>query len=176
MVQTSVGSGIWPKFHHFSGYWNIYVLVKNCCHLKLGRVQNEIKFAQFVCNFGRFKHKFFGLFKFKTKITIVFGYFSHFQNQTENEIVNPNYHLIFGPVSLCRLWDCPHKLLRKCDAPNGFDLGAICGMDGASVCHDPSSYLSWDGMHLSEAANERVANGWLNGPYCHPPILKWSSS
>lgn len=58
------------------------------------------------------------------------------------------------------------------DAPNGFDLGAICGMDGASVCHDPSSYLSWDGMHLSEAANERVANGWLNGPYCHPPILK----
>ncbi|PNT76527.1 hypothetical protein BRADI_1g49190v3 [Brachypodium distachyon] len=78
------------------------------------------------------------------------------------------YHIVQEP----RKFDCPHKLLRKCDAPNGFDLGAICGMDGASVCHDPSSYLSWDGMHLSEAANERVANGWLNGPYCHPPILK----
>lgn len=60
----------------------------------------------------------------------------------------------------------------KADSPSGFDLDAMCGMDGSSVCHDPWSYLSWDGMHLSDAANKRVANGWLNGPYCHPPILK----
>lgn len=60
----------------------------------------------------------------------------------------------------------------KAGAPYRFDLLAMCGMDGASACRDPSSHLIWDGMHLSDAANRRVADGWLKGPYCHPPILQ----
>ena len=60
----------------------------------------------------------------------------------------------------------------KAGAPHGFDLNTMCGTNGSSVCPDPGSHLSWDGMHLSDAANERVADGWLRGPYCHPPILQ----
>jgi phospholipase/lecithinase/hemolysin len=52
-----------------------------------------------------------------------------------------------------------------------FNLTAICGMPGASVCSDPSAYVSWDGVHLTEAANHFIADGWLRGPYAHPPIL-----
>uniref|UniRef100_A0A8I7BIA9 Uncharacterized protein n=1 Tax=Hordeum vulgare subsp. vulgare TaxID=112509 RepID=A0A8I7BIA9_HORVV len=57
----------------------------------------------------------------------------------------------------------------KAGAPQRF---TICGMDGSSVCHDPGSHLLWDGMYLSDTANRRIAEGWLSGPYCHPPILQ----
>lgn len=54
-----------------------------------------------------------------------------------------------------------------------FNLKKKCGEEGASVCSNPSSYVSWDGIHMTEAAYRYVANGWLNGPYAEPPILKW---
>lgn len=44
-------------------------------------------------------------------------------------------------------------------------------MSGASACGNPSSSLSWDGIHLTEAAYKKIADGWVNGPYCHPAIL-----
>ncbi|BAF19700.1 GDSL esterase/lipase At5g45910 [Oryza sativa Japonica Group] len=53
-----------------------------------------------------------------------------------------------------------------------FNLKKKCGEEGASVCSNPSSYVSWDGIHMTEAAYRYVANGWLNGPYAEPPILK----
>ncbi|GJN06456.1 hypothetical protein PR202_ga24185 [Eleusine coracana subsp. coracana] len=53
---------------------------------------------------------------------------------------------------------------------NNFDLAALCGMPGVSA-GDPSAHVSWDGVHLTEAANHFIADGWLRGPYAHPPIL-----
>ncbi|NP_001150078.1 GDSL esterase/lipase At5g45910 [Zea mays] len=53
-----------------------------------------------------------------------------------------------------------------------FNLKKKCGEQGASVCSNPSSYVSWDGIHMTEAAYRKVADGWLNGPYAQPPILK----
>lgn len=44
-------------------------------------------------------------------------------------------------------------------------------MSGAYACSNPSSSLSWDGIHLTEAAYKQIADGWVNGPYCHPPIM-----
>ncbi|CAO2186200.1 unnamed protein product [Urochloa humidicola] len=52
-----------------------------------------------------------------------------------------------------------------------FNLTALCGMPGVSACADPSKYVDWDGVHLTEAANHHIADGWLKGPYAHPPIL-----
>ncbi|CAD6240568.1 unnamed protein product [Miscanthus lutarioriparius] len=45
-----------------------------------------------------------------------------------------------------------------------FNLTAACGMPGVSAWSDPSAYVNWDGIHLTEAANRRVADGWLSGP------------
>ncbi|TVU22884.1 hypothetical protein EJB05_32605 [Eragrostis curvula] len=42
----------------------------------------------------------------------------------------------------------------------------------ASACSDPSKYVNWDGIHLTEAANRHIADGWLNGTYAHPPITE----
>jgi hypothetical protein len=47
-----------------------------------------------------------------------------------------------------------------------------CGMRGVSACDDPSAYVNWDGVHLTESANRHIAISWLNGRYIHPPILK----
>ncbi|PUZ50066.1 hypothetical protein GQ55_6G029800 [Panicum hallii var. hallii] len=62
-----------------------------------------------------------------------------------------------------------------CGAGGGkynFDVAARCGMPGATTaCRDPSARLSWDGVHPTEAANKMIADAWLNGPYCNPPIL-----
>jgi hypothetical protein len=52
-----------------------------------------------------------------------------------------------------------------------YQNSARCGMQGASPCASPASHLSWDGIHLTEAAYKRITDGWLNGPYCSPPIL-----
>ena len=58
------------------------------------------------------------------------------------------------------------------------DHAALCGMPGpgVSACADPSKYVYWDGVHLTEAANRRIADGWLRGPYAHPPILNTTAT
>ncbi|TKW14158.1 hypothetical protein SEVIR_5G149100v4 [Setaria viridis] len=65
--------------------------------------------------------------------------------------------------------------LRACCGGGGgrynVNLSMACGMPGVSACADPSAYVNWDGIHLTEAANHRIADGWLRGPYAHPPIL-----
>ncbi|KAJ7945453.1 GDSL esterase/lipase [Quillaja saponaria] len=40
---------------------------------------------------------------------------------------------------------------------------------GAS-CSDPSKYISWDGIHYTDAANKWVANRILDGSHSDPPI------
>lgn len=65
--------------------------------------------------------------------------------------------------------------LRACCGGGGgkynFNLSAACGMPGVAACPNPSAYVNWDGVHLTEAAYHRVADGWLRGPYANPPIL-----
>uniref|UniRef100_A0A0E0HB20 Esterase n=1 Tax=Oryza nivara TaxID=4536 RepID=A0A0E0HB20_ORYNI len=55
--------------------------------------------------------------------------------------------------------------------PYNYNPGAACGSPGASTCGDPSAYVNWDGIHLTEAAYKYVAGGWLNGVYAYPSIL-----
>nr|CAB3459836.1 unnamed protein product [Digitaria exilis] len=64
--------------------------------------------------------------------------------------------------------------LRACcggGGPYNYNPEAACGSPGATVCGDPSAYVHWDGIHLTEAAYKYIANGWLSGLYAHPSIL-----
>ncbi|KAE8718482.1 putative methyltransferase PMT9-like [Hibiscus syriacus] len=40
----------------------------------------------------------------------------------------------------------------------------------AGSCENPSDYISWDGVHYSEAANHWIARRILNGSFCDPPL------
>lgn len=62
--------------------------------------------------------------------------------------------------------------------PYNFDPRVVCGsmkkinksILTASACKDPYNYVSWDGIHATEAANKIVTLAILNGSYSHPPF------
>ncbi|KAJ4752362.1 GDSL esterase/lipase [Rhynchospora pubera] len=63
--------------------------------------------------------------------------------------------------------------LRVCCGKGGkynWNSSELCGMPNVSACHDPSRYIFWDGVHLTEAAYHIIFNSWLKGPYAQPPI------
>ncbi|RLN29182.1 GDSL esterase/lipase [Panicum miliaceum] len=67
-------------------------------------------------------------------------------------------------------------VLQACCGAGGgaynWNGSAVCGMPGVAACRDPSAYVSWDGVHFTEAVNRYVAKGWFHGPYADPPILR----
>ncbi|CAN8290970.1 unnamed protein product [Cochlearia groenlandica] len=69
-----------------------------------------------------------------------------------------------------------NKPLSVCCGVGGqynFTFGVICGIKGVGHCNDPSKYVNWDGIHMTEIANRIIAEGLLNGPYAIPPF-DWS--
>ncbi|KAJ4818181.1 GDSL esterase/lipase [Rhynchospora pubera] len=50
---------------------------------------------------------------------------------------------------------------------------AMCGSPHVHVtaCQNPSTYLNWDGLRLTETAYRYITKSWLRGPYADPPIL-----
>ncbi|KAL0925159.1 hypothetical protein M5K25_003470 [Dendrobium thyrsiflorum] len=52
-----------------------------------------------------------------------------------------------------------------------FNLTAPCGSVGSHVCKDPSTYVSWDGIHLTEAAYRHIAIGLLDGSFTDLPLI-----
>ncbi|XP_019175962.1 PREDICTED: GDSL esterase/lipase At1g28580-like [Ipomoea nil] len=55
-------------------------------------------------------------------------------------------------------------------------LSACCGQcmfPNPTVCDEPSSFVNWDGIHLTEAAYEAIAQGLLHGPYTSPHVYEF---
>ncbi|KAA8533219.1 hypothetical protein F0562_033248 [Nyssa sinensis] len=79
-------------------------------------------------------------------------------------ITEAKQHGFANPIGYC----CGH---------NG-DYFMHCGMKGmvngtevyGASCSDPSTYISWDGMHYSHAANQWIANHIMDGSFSDPPI------
>ncbi|XP_010478903.1 PREDICTED: GDSL esterase/lipase At1g31550 [Camelina sativa] len=57
--------------------------------------------------------------------------------------------------------------------PYNFSFSQSCGSAGVKSCNDPSKYVAWDGIHMTEAAHKLMADGLLKGPYATPPF-NWS--
>lgn len=69
------------------------------------------------------------------------------------------------------------RVLRRRRGPYNVRLAARCGDEGTAACGEPSEYVSWDGIHYTEAANRVIARGIVEGRYTVPPIsLSVSSS
>lgn len=50
--------------------------------------------------------------------------------------------------------------------------GALIACNATAIlCPDPSKHISWDGIHLTEAAYHFVARGVLDGPYAAPSSI-----
>ncbi|XP_030547250.2 GDSL esterase/lipase At5g45910-like [Rhodamnia argentea] len=64
--------------------------------------------------------------------------------------------------------------LRACcggGGPYNLNNSARCGDPGSTVCKDPSAFVDWDGIHLTESAYHLIAKGLLYGGFTSPPLL-----
>ncbi|MED6213020.1 hypothetical protein PIB30_089197, partial [Stylosanthes scabra] len=58
----------------------------------------------------------------------------------------------------------------KYDGKNTYDPSLRCGDPNVIACDDPSQYISWDSIHLTEAAYKWIAEGLFTGIYTKPQI------
>ncbi|XP_072976235.1 sinapine esterase-like [Typha angustifolia] len=96
--------------------------------------------------------------------------------------LNPNVTIIYADFyePTMRITKSPlsngfgNTPLMACCGGGGGKYNALirCGENGSTVCSDPSKYISWDGLHFTEATYRVVARGILEGPDAIPPILK----
>lgn len=56
------------------------------------------------------------------------------------------------------------------DAPYNYTPSVYCGSPESIVCADPSKYVSWDGLHLTEEAYKIVSLAMLQGPNALPAL------
>ncbi|XP_044355229.1 GDSL esterase/lipase LIP-4-like [Triticum aestivum] len=54
--------------------------------------------------------------------------------------------------------------------PYNYDLRRSCQSPNATVCTDGSKFVSWDGVHLTEAANAVAAAAILSSAYSRPKL------
>lgn len=52
--------------------------------------------------------------------------------------------------------------------PYNYDFFSACGSPSSSPCSNPSQYINWDGVHLTDAMNKAVSQLLLEGGYSHP--------
>lgn len=95
--------------------------------------------------------------------------------------LHPDIIIIYADYynAAMELYRFPNKLGFKRDVlaaccgaggPYNFDLYRKCGDQGSNACDDPSVYVSWDGVHLTEAAYKWIATALLEGHYTIPRI------
>ncbi|KAI4371023.1 hypothetical protein MLD38_019301 [Melastoma candidum] len=63
------------------------------------------------------------------------------------------------------------EVLKACcgsDGPYNINPSVSCGDPGANLCDDPSMYVSWDGIHLTEAAYRWLFNSLFEDRYTVP--------
>ncbi|KAK8967709.1 GDSL esterase/lipase LIP-4 [Platanthera guangdongensis] len=66
-----------------------------------------------------------------------------------------------SPVMAC----CGHG-----GPPYNFDANIGCGNPACQVCSENTKYISWDGVHYTEAANTIVASKILSAQYSNPKL------
>ncbi|KAK0587914.1 hypothetical protein LWI29_031200 [Acer saccharum] len=56
------------------------------------------------------------------------------------------------------------------EPPYNFSVFATCGSPNTSVCPNPSQYINWDGVHLTEAMYKVLSDMFINGTFSQPPF------
>ncbi|KAJ9176305.1 hypothetical protein P3X46_011635 [Hevea brasiliensis] len=112
-----------------------------------------------------------------------------FNKQLKEKVSKVRTQLLDAVLILVDIYSAKYSLISKANK-YGFDnpLGYCCGhhedhivecgktielANGTNVyggsCSDPSKYISWDGIHYTEAANQWVANRIIDGSLSDPP-------
>ncbi|KAJ4771050.1 GDSL esterase/lipase [Rhynchospora pubera] len=71
-----------------------------------------------------------------------------------------------------------YPLIACCGGKGPYNCSSVvfCGERGSTVCSNPSKYVSWDGIHFTEAAYKVISDGVLQGNYSSPPLSSTCSN
>ncbi|CAI9760162.1 unnamed protein product [Fraxinus pennsylvanica] len=111
--------------------------------------------------------------------------FSEYHNELLQKELNrlrglyPHATIIYGDyynAAMCLLSFSKQRftsVVRACcgaGGPDNYNASTWSSYTPATNCDDPSKYVSWDGIHFTEAAYRWIAQGLLEGPYTNPHI------
>nr|XP_009768592.1 PREDICTED: GDSL esterase/lipase At3g48460-like isoform X3 [Nicotiana sylvestris] len=93
--------------------------------------------------------------------------------------LNPNCHILYADywnayltiMMNLKKYQFEEAFKPCCGATGGplnFNLHSLCGSPGTVSCNNPSKFISWDGIHLTEAMNQKVTDLFLNQGFCQP--------
>lgn len=71
------------------------------------------------------------------------------------------------------VYQVQEPLKACCGASSGsfnFSPKQLCGAGSTGKCSDPSKYIVWDGLHLTEAMHKHLAELFFNKGFCSPSI------
>ncbi|XP_072060494.1 GDSL esterase/lipase At1g28580 isoform X2 [Arachis hypogaea] len=84
-----------------------------------------------------------------------------------NIIYADYYHAAYSLYQSPSLFGFTNSTHDACCVPenvnNNYDSSVRCGDPEVIACDDPSKYISWDGVHLTEAAYKWIAKALLKG-------------
>ncbi|CAA7015802.1 unnamed protein product [Microthlaspi erraticum] len=80
---------------------------------------------------------------------------------------------IFQEPAKFGFMDRPFSACCGTGGPYNYNSVTLCGSKGVDCCVDPTKYVHWDGVHLTESAYRWIATGLLEGPYT-VPAFDWS--
>lgn len=61
-----------------------------------------------------------------------------------------------------------HKACCGAGGSYNFDIGLMCGLPGTTTCSDPTKYISWDGIHLTQEAYKNMAQALIMQGFAFP--------
>ncbi|BAT87162.1 hypothetical protein VIGAN_05050400 [Vigna angularis var. angularis] len=106
-------------------------------------------------------------------------YYNHeLQSELERlRTLHPHANIIYGDYynAALPLYRDPKKFgfigLKACcgkGGPYNFNELVKCGDPSVNVCDNPSKYIAWDGIHLTEAAYKLIAQNFIKGQHSQP--------
>ncbi|AEE81985.1 putative acetyltransferase [Arabidopsis thaliana] len=80
-----------------------------------------------------------------------------------------SYGMKHGIKACCGYGGRPYNFNQKLFCGNTKVIGNFSTT--AKACHDPHNYVSWDGIHATEAANHHISMAILDGSISYPPFI-----
>ncbi|GKV07822.1 hypothetical protein SLEP1_g19536 [Rubroshorea leprosula] len=113
-----------------------------------------------------------------------------FNRQLKKKVIKLRTELANASVTYVDIYSAKYQMIGNAKQEGFVDAKGICcgfheddihvycghkeNLNGTEIyagsCKDPSKYISWDGVHYSEAANHWVATRILNGSFNDPPL------
>ncbi|KAI7734234.1 hypothetical protein M8C21_011547 [Ambrosia artemisiifolia] len=93
--------------------------------------------------------------------------------------LNPNVNVIYADYynAAMQIYGSPAaygftngalKACCGCGGPFNYNASARCGDESTILCDDPDTYVSWDGVHLTEAAYKIISMSLFQGLFTTP--------